>query len=105
MAKYVYVVVAYDSWRECEDTRNVCAFLEEEAAKSFEREVSNYAAQFASRMNFSFDSPLDPGAKSQCLGRAPWYEIAEVELRDAPADPGAGYMGERDHWNEENTGC
>lgn len=79
MTKYVYVVQANDSWRDT--PRNVCAFLDEEAAKTFEREASNYAAQFGSRMNFPFDSPFDPESKSQCLCRAPWYDVVNVELK------------------------
>ncbi len=81
MTQYVYVVVAYDSWREENVPRTVCAFLTEEAAKAFERQASEYTYQYGSRFNFPFDSPFDPGAKAECVNRAPWYDVLEVELK------------------------
>lgn len=81
MTKYVYVVVAYDSWRDEGVPRHVCAFLTDADAKAFEKQVSDYAYQYGSRFNFPFDSPFDPGAKSQCVHRAPWYDVVEVELK------------------------
>jgi hypothetical protein len=81
VTKYVYVVVAYDSWREVETPRPVCAYLSEVAAREHEHNASHYAAQFGSRMNFPFDSPFDPESKSQCLCRAPWYDVVNVELK------------------------
>jgi hypothetical protein len=81
MTKYVYVIVAYDSWRDENVPRFVCAFHDKEAAEAFEREATGYTYQYGSRYNFPFDSPFDPGAKAQCVNRAPWYDIKEVELK------------------------
>lgn len=84
MTKYVYLVVAYDhlAWNEWENKpRTICAYLDKEAANKHERDATEYAAQFASRMNFPYDNPHDPESKSQNLCRSPWYDVETVELK------------------------
>jgi hypothetical protein len=81
MTKYVYVVVAFDSWRDEGVPRYVGAFLTKEAADAFEKQASGYAYQFGSQWNHPFDSPFDPEAKSPKVWRAPWYDVVEVELK------------------------
>lgn len=81
ITRSVYVVVAYDAWREDNVPRTVCAFLTEEGARGFERQASEYTVQYGNQNNFPFDSPFDPEAKAQCVSRAPWYDVLEVELK------------------------